>query len=122
MQWLGSKILCVLVEVVGCIMQLANLFLGNIVIYEVTNGATFDYGALLNNPTFWFVFIFQVAYFILSWYVRSTNRQTDETVEEALRNGKIQLIKQVVSDAGKHNFVDANKVFRLFEKMDRKGR
>lgn len=29
MQWLGSKILCVLVEVVGCIMQLANLFLGN---------------------------------------------------------------------------------------------
>lgn len=122
MHWLGKTTLCVVFELLGFAIQFANLFIGDIVNFEITNGTRFNYHALLHNSTFWFVLVVQIAYFFLSWYVRTTNRKTDEAVENALRDGKINLVAQVVDYSKNHDFVAANKALRLFNRMNRKGR
>ena len=53
MGWIGSKLICFFMELLCFVIQTANLFLANIVIYEASTGVSFDFGALLNNYIFW---------------------------------------------------------------------
>ena len=122
MGWIGSKLICFFMELLCFVIQTANLFLANIVIYEASTGVSFDFGALLNNYVFWIIVIIQIIYFIASYTIRSTNRKTDDEVERAIQNGSIMLVNQVVGYSEKGDFVSANKVLKLLKKIQKERR
>lgn len=122
MQWIGNKLLCLFVEIIGLITQTANLFLANIAIYESTTGFHFDFSALLHNTFFWITVVIQVVYFFASLLIRKTNRETDDIVENALRDGSVKLVAQIVSYSEKGDFVSANKAVKIFRKLQKKRR
>ena len=122
MGWIGSKLICFFMALLCFVIQTANLFLANIVIYEASTGVSFDFGALLNNYIFWIIVIIQIIYFIASYTIRSTNRKTDDEVESAIQNGSIMLVNQVVGYSEKGDFVSANKVLKLLKKIQKERR
>lgn len=121
MGWIGNKLICFLIELLCFVIQTANLFLANIVIYEASSGMSFDFGALLKNPIFWIIIAIQIIYFIVSCIIRGKDRKIDDEVERAIQNGSIMLVGQVVGYSEKGDFVSANKVLKLLKKIQ-KGR
>lgn len=122
MGWIGSKILCFIVELVCSVIQTANLFLSNIAIYEATTGISFDFAALLKSFVFWIIVVIQIIYFSISCIIRSINRKTDDEVEKAMQDGSIRLVNQVVDYSEKGDFVSANKVLKLLKKIQKERR
>ncbi len=53
MIFLKDKLLIILTQIMISVIDVANLFIADIIIYETTSGFSFDYGALLHNLLFW---------------------------------------------------------------------
>lgn len=121
MRLLGNIILCIVVEL---IIFVANLVLGDIIVYEVTEGVRFDWSALGQNTTFWIVVAFQLVYLIVCLLVRTKDSKADEViknaletdyslVEQAYEQGMSDLISQAVAFAKVKDFKSAGKTMRL---------
>lgn len=72
MQFLGSRLFAIAFGVLSGLIQIANLFVGNIVIYETTTGIEFQWGRLLQSRFFWAVILLQVLYFFFAMHTIST--------------------------------------------------
>ena len=110
----------VFVASVSLLVEIANLFLSNIVIYEATEGVRFDAFLLLKNPLFWIVLIMNVAYFIISHIIKQVEKETDKKVEKAITDNSIQIIESVTQNVKKHDFESAKKALKILDKLQRR--
>ena len=117
-------IFCTLAKVfvasVSLLVEIANLFLSNIVIYEATEGVRFDAFLLLKNPLFWIVLIINVAYFIISHILKQVEEETDKKVEKAIADNSIQIIKSVTKNVKKNNYESADKALKILDELQRR--
>lgn len=120
MQWLGNKVCCFLLEILGLVVQIANMFLGNIAVYEVSTGLKFNFYGLLTNIVFWITIVLQITVFIVSYNIRASIKRDDDIVEEALRKGSTKLVSQAVAYSENGDFVSANKALEVFDLLQAK--
>lgn len=80
------------VAILDLILNIANLFLGNIVIYETTTKIKFDWMALLHSYVFWGIVILHILYEALACALKYKAHKVDEKVIAALDNSIIDLI------------------------------
>ena len=122
MRWIRNKILCIIFEIIYFIIQIANIFLADIVLYEVNEGVDFNWTLLLHNPTFWVVVGLQLVHFLSTLITQEKDKKTDEKIIDALADGEISLIDVIIQKSREGDFKSANKAFKMFKKMEKKRR
>lgn len=120
MRWLFNKIVCILIELLGIVINIANAFMTNIAIYEATNGLSFDFGKLLSNKLFWVVLIIQFAYGITSICVHFKSKNSDERLLKAIEDEEIVLVTQIGENVKKGDFDSAHKIIKILDKLQRR--
>ena len=118
MRWLFNTSICILVELLGIVINIANAFLTNIVIYEATNGFSFDWIQLLSNPVFWITLVLQFAYGIATVCVHAKNKNSDERLTKAIEDNEIALLSQVVGYSRRGDFDSAHKVIKILDQFE----
>ncbi len=122
MNSLFSKAAKIIVAILSVVGQVANLFLGNILVYEATENHPFNWLRLLKNPIFWIICIITIVYYFLSSVVNHRNRVVDENVEKAISDSKVVIIQVITDNVKKDNFESADKAIRVLDKMQRRSR
>ena len=122
MRLIRNKILCIIFEIIYFIIQIANIFLADIALYEVNEGVKFNWTLLLHNPTFWVVVGLQLVHFLSTLITQEKDKKTDEKIIEALTDGEISLIDVIIQKSREGDFKSANKAFKIFKKMEKKRR
>lgn len=117
MKIIFGKITRIIVGVISLLIEVSNLFLGNIIIYEATEGITFDWLQLLKSPMFWVIIIVNVIYQTLPLIIKQRENKTDNEIEKAISKSSVKLIGIVVESAKKGNFEVANKTLEIFDKV-----
>ena len=120
MRWFFSKIICILIEILGIVINVANAFLTNIAVYEVTSGLSFDWGKLLTNKLFWIVFVSQIAYGIAAFCVNAKNKSSDERLKKAIEDEEIVLVGEIGNKVKEGDFVSVNKIIKVLDKLQRR--
>ena len=115
----AAKSIVAILSVVG---QVANLFLGNILVDEATENHPFNWLRLLKNPIFWTICIITIVYYCLSSVVNHRNRIMDEKVENAISESKVEIIQVTTDNVKKEIFETADKAIRVLDKMQRRSR
>ena len=118
MRWLFNAAICILIELLGIVINIANAFLTNIVIYEATSGFSFDWSLLISNRIFWITLVMQLAYGIVTIGVHIKNKNSDERLAKAIEDKEIELLSQVVVYSKKGDFDSANKVIKILDKFE----
>lgn len=109
-----------LVGVISGIIQVANLFIGNIIVYETTEKIKFDWMRLLKSPLFWIVLIITVAYYIIVYTMKQHNNEVDNKLEEAISNNSIKLVNLATENAEKGDFESSEKAIKILDKIQRR--
>lgn len=120
MRWLFNAAICILIELLGIVINIANAFLTNIVIYEATSGFSFDWSLLISNRIFWITLVIQLAYGIITICVHIKNKNSDGRLVEAIEDKEIELLSQVVVYSEKGDFDSANKVIKILDKFEKR--
>ena len=118
MNLLASKLVCFLFQVFCLVTQTANIFLADILMYEVNEQASFDYIRLLKNPLFWIILILQLADFSACIALNHIANKDDKIVEKAYANGKKDLIGVAVDYAKNGDFYRAEKSIEILDKLE----
>ena len=118
MRWLFNTAICILIELLGIVINIANAFLTDIVIYETTSGLSFDCSLLLSNPIFWLILVTQLSYGIATTSFHIKNKNSDKRLARAIEDKEIALLSQVVVYSKKGDFDSANKVIKILDKFE----
>ena len=116
MQFLGSRLFAIAFGVLSGLIQIANLFVGNIVIYETTTGIEFQWGRLLQSRFFWAVILLQVLYFFFRYAYNQHADKTDDEISRAIDRSIIKLYKIAGKRTIQRDFEDAKKHYQLLTK------
>lgn len=108
--------------VLSAIVQVANLFIGNIIVYESTEKVRFDWMMLLKSWLFWLVLICTVIYYAIAQAVKQESEKIDEAVEKAISDSSTEIIKIVTKNAQSGNFESCKEAIKLFDKMQKRRR
>ena len=120
MNSLFSKAARIIVAILSVVGQVANLFLGNILVYEATETHPFNWLRLLKNPVFWIICVFTIVYYFLSSVVNHRNRVVDENVENAISESTVVIIQTITENVKQERFESAEKAIRVLDKMQRR--
>lgn len=124
MNILASKILCVFFQFICFVIHTANLFMTDILMYEVSTGLAFDYSQLLQNHIFWMTLIAQLVDVFICAVLNRFVKSNDKVVEQAYANGTKKLISVAVDYTKNGDFISAEKTIEILEKLEyrKKGR
>lgn len=123
MGWLFNKIIFILFEFLGLVINVANAFLTNIAVYEASTGLTFDWSKLLINKVFWIVVISQFTYGILTICVNLKNKNSDERLKKAIEDEEIVLVNEIGNKVKEGDFDSVKKILKVLDKLrKRRGR
>lgn len=117
MGWLFNAIVCILFQLLGIVINVANAFLTNIAVYEASTGLTFDWSQLLTNNVFWIVVITQFAYGILTICVHLKNRSSDERLKKAIEDEEIVLVSEIGNKVKEGDFDSVKKILKVLDKL-----
>lgn len=121
MNWFKSKLNIIVVSILEIILQFANLFIGNILVFEATNdGATFDFKRLLQNKLFWWFLIGYIIFWIIIHILKSVDEKGDLCVEDAIAKNEIKLYNVVTKQTTRKNFEDADKTLKIIDEMKKR--
>ena len=112
----------ILVGALSVIVQVANLFLGNIIVFEATEGVLFDWMSLLKSKLFWGVLIFNVIYYTLPFVLKQQNERIDEELEKAISEKSVELINFVAESVKQKDFESSNKTIKVLDKFQKRRR
>ena len=121
MRWFFRPLACIAFHTLGIAINILNSFAQDIIIYEATEGISFDWNLLFSNKFFWFLFFIQVVYGIASAYANYKNNESDRQVAKAIDNCKINLIDQVSDFTKVKDFDSAKEVLEILDKIDERG-
>ena len=120
MQFLGSRLFAIPFAVISSLIQIANLFVGNIVIFEASTGIAFQWGRLLQSRFFWVVIVLQVVYFFFCFIYNQHAAKTDDEVSKAIDKNIIKLYKVAGKRTIQCDFENANKTLLVIEEMEKR--
>ena len=106
--------------VLTALIQVANLFLGNIIVYEVSESTKFDWMKLLKSKLFWFVFIAMAIYYLISYFVNQTAHKADGGLEEEIDRSSIKLLNIATDNAERGDFESSERTIKILNKIRRK--
>ena len=109
MDKLFSKSTRILIAIISTLIQVANIFLGNVIVYEATENIKFDWIKLLKNPLFWVIFICTLVYFIIGGIFTQKQYNIDEKLETAISEGSVKIVNIAVENIRKGSFESAKK-------------
>lgn len=112
----------VFVGILSVIVQVANLFLGNIIVFEATEGITFNWVGLLHSKLFWGVLIFLVIYYSIPLILKQQDRIVDEQLEQAISNNSVELIKIATESAKEKDFESSKKALKVLDRLQKRRR
>lgn len=124
MNVLASKLICVFFQIICFVIHTANLFMTDILMYEVSTGLAFDYTQLLHNRIFWIILVMQLVDVFVCTVLNHSAKSNDKIVEQAYANGTKKLINVTVDYAKSGDFFSAEKSMEILEKLEdrQKGR
>lgn len=122
MRWIRNKILCALLEVVYFIIQVANMFLTDIVLYEVNEGIKFDWTSLLKSPIFWIVVVIQILHIVLTSAMQKVEKKIDEEVIDAINKSEVEILDYATQSVKRGDFKSAKKALKTFDYIEKKRR
>ena len=118
MNLLASKLACVLFQIFCFVSHTANIFLADILMYEVTEKVSFDYIRLFKNPLFWIIIILQLLDAFACIVLNNNAHKDDKIVEKAYANGKKDLIGVTVDYVKSGDFYRAEKSIEILDKLE----
>lgn len=112
----------IIVGVVSALIQVANLFLGNIIVFETTEGVKFNWIGLLRSKLFWVVLIAMVIYYLIPFAIKQQEITVDERLEEAISDSSIKLISFATESAQKKDFESSKSAIKILDKIQKRRR
>jgi len=112
-----NKLLVFLAHGLLLVVDFANLFMTDVLMYEVTTGLTFDYNLMLHNPLFWILLSLHILHIILTAAINIKNSSNDLIVEKAISRQQKKLLSATTSEAKKGNFYNAEELIRIYDEL-----
>lgn len=109
------------VLVLSGIIQIANLFLGNIVVNEAS-GTAFSWMALLHNHLFWGIIILNVIYFSSAYASNQKEQKVDEAITEITEKFLSEMYDFVAEEMKQGKYESSNKVLKVLWKIQKRRR
>ena len=122
MQFLFSKVSRIIAGIISGIIQVSNMFLGNIIIYESTEKIKFDWYALLSNRLFWIVVIVTVIYYSIPLIIKQNEAVKDEALDKAISDSLVKIVDLVAKNAKQGNYESCDKLLNVLDKLKKRGR
>lgn len=117
MVFFQSKTLIFLSHAFLGVIDFANLFLTDILMYETTTGIKFDFNAMFHNLFFWVLLALHILHIIITTLINRKNSDNDQAVEEAIAKNQIELLSQATSQTEKGEFEKARKVMKMYDQL-----
>ena len=105
----------VFVAIFSPLIQVANLFIGNIIVYEATTGIRFIWINLLKNLLFWIVLGVTVAYYVIALFIKQREHEVDEDLEKAISQSSVQLIDIATQRIRDGDFESSKKILKSLD-------
>ena len=115
-----NKLLNFFVQALIFIFDFANLILSDILMYEVTEGISFDYQAMLHNQWFWILLLIHFSHVMLMIIVKHKNSMNDHRVETAIEDQQVSLLKQIPKRSKKGEYEEAVQVLMLIDELEKR--
>lgn len=119
MQRVFSKLIAILVGVGGVFVQVANLFLGNIIVFNATNETVFDWKRLLQSKLFWGMSFAEVVYYIILWDYNQKANEADDKVNTAITKNQVKLMNLRTKRIRQNRFEDAEKITKQLAEIEK---
>ena len=122
MRYIFGTITKILVAVFSIIFQVANMFLANIIIYEVTEGIKFNWNLLFTNKLFWIVIVLTFIYYAIPLIIKQKSDSVDEALEEAISEGSVSLVHSIAESAQNGDFESSRKMIKILDQIQKRRR
>ena len=117
-----SRLTTILIIVVSAIVGVANLFLGNILVYEATTKLKFDWNALLHSYVFWIVVGINLLYHTFKYCYKRQERVIDDRVSMAFDDNIIDLMKAATEAVKRGDYDTAKRVQKALKQCQKQKR
>ena len=107
----------ILVQVFLGLIDFVNLLLSNILIYEVSEGVSFDFDAMIHNWLFWVLLILHFSHIMVMRIINYNSSANDQIVEDAIAKEQVTLLGQYTAESEKGNYENAKKVLKLYDQL-----
>lgn len=114
-----KKTVCLTV-VLGFLAHTANIFLGNIAVFEASTGHKFNFMALLHNPYFWIILAIQILSVFLSFIKhekQKRSQEADSTLEQYVELYFKNFADQASDYSKAGDFVSAKQAIEVLNKI-----
>lgn len=115
-----GKIARFFIGVVGIAIEVFNLFSGDIIIYEVTEGIKFDWNALLTNATFWIVIVVEIVYYVSLLFVTQKVKVKDKALEKAYSKASVKIVGEFTKSVTKKDFESCEKTLEMLDELQKR--
>ena len=126
MRFFRNILLCIILELFVTAIQIANMFLSNVAIYEATTGVTFDFSLLLKNVFFWIVLILQLAYAVFCMIIKIFSQNADDealkSINDTLDQMAADLADELQNRIKSGDFVSTKKILNHLKKIKKERR
>lgn len=120
MRYIFGTFTKILVAVFSIIFQVANMFLANIIIYEVTEGIKFNWNLLFTNKLFWIVIVLTFIYYAIPLIIKQKSDSVDEALEEAISEGSVSLVHSITESAQNGDFESSRKMIKILDQIQKR--
>lgn len=126
MSFFRNKLFCIILELFATAIQIANMFLADVAIYEASTGLSFDFSLLLKNVFFWIVLILQFAYALFCIIIRALSTNADNEALKSINDTLDKMAADLESEYTKRiksgDFVSAKKILKELKKIKKERR
>ena len=126
MRFFRNILLGIILELFATVVQIANMFLSNVAIYEVTMGVKFDFSLLLKNVFFWIVLILQIAYagfcIIIKIFSKTADDEALKEINAVFDQMAIDLEDEFKNRIKSGDFVSTKKILRHLKRIKKERR
>ena len=112
-----NKVLIFLSHALLFVIDFANLFLSDILMFEATEKVSFDYKAMLHNKLFWVLLASHLVHIILTTFIKCKSSANDQRIQDAISDQQIELIKKAAEDAKSGKFKKAKELIKMYDKL-----
>lgn len=117
MAFFQNKLLIFLSHALLFVVDFANLFLSDILMFETTEKVSFNYNAMLHNKLFWMLLVSHLVHIILTTFIKCKSSVNDQRIEDAISEQQIELLKKATEDAKSGKFKKSKELIRIYDKL-----
>lgn len=115
-----SKLAKIIVLIMSALGSIANLFLGNIIVYEATSGIQFNWIQLFHSPWFWAIVAFNIIYFAAAFASKQKEEAIDDAVEKAISKSSVDLITLATEAVKNADYDSCTKVLKALKQIQKR--